>query len=138
MIRLVFMFLFLAGPVMADSILAARTIRAQSIIGPLDIQVHPNTISGAADHPDLVIGMEARVALYAGRPIRPGDVGPPAIVGRNDIIRLIYDSGGLKIETDGRALGRGGLGDRIRVMNLSSRTTVSARVANDGSAHVSY
>ena len=38
---------------------------------------------------------------------------------------------------EGRALDRAGPGDVIRVMNLSSRTTVSARVGLDGAAYVS-
>jgi len=82
--------------------------------------------------------MEARVALYAGRPIRQGDVGPPAVVDRNQIIPLVYMRSGVMISTEGRALDRAGPGDLIRVMNLSSRSTVTARVGSDGAAYVSY
>lgn len=92
--------------------------------------------SGGIDDPLLLVGMEARVAIYAGRPVRPSDVGSPAIVDRNEIIPLIFTAGGLYIATDGRALGRAGVGEVIRVMNLSSRTTVSARIKEDGAAYV--
>jgi flagella basal body P-ring formation protein FlgA len=129
--------LLVASPAAADTVYAARTIRAQAIIMPADVALRDTDVPDAADHPDLVVGMEARVALYAGRPIRPGDVGPPAIVGRNDIIPLVFNNGVITITTEGRALGRGGPGDRIRVMNLASRTTVSARILPDGSAQVS-
>lgn len=121
----------------ADTILAARTIPARTIIGPSDIVVNNSIIAGAASDLQEVLGMEARVALYAGRPIRSGDVGPPAIIERNDIVTLQYVGGGLAIATDGRALGRAGAGEYLRVMNLSSRTTVSARIGNDGVAYVS-
>ncbi|WP_373487298.1 flagella basal body P-ring formation protein FlgA, partial [Blastomonas sp.] len=40
--------------------------------------------------------------------------------------------------TDGRALGRAGVGDVIRVMNLTSRTTVTAQIGADGAAYVSH
>ena len=58
------------------------------------------------------------------------------MVDRNEVIPLIYSSGGLTISTEGRALGRAGPGEIIRVMNLSSRTTVTARIDQNGAAHV--
>lgn len=116
----------------ADTVLAARTLRAETIITERDLKMAPGTTPGALDDPLLAVGMEARVALYAGRPIRPEDVGPPAIVDRNQLVPLSYHAGGLSILTEGRALGRGGAGDVIRVMNLQSRTTVTGRIANDG------
>ncbi|MEM9126779.1 MAG: flagella basal body P-ring formation protein FlgA, partial [Pseudomonadota bacterium] len=42
----------------------------------------------------------------------------------------------LSITTEGRALGRGAAGDRIRVMNLSSRTTVTGLIRPDGQIEV--
>ena len=120
----------------ADSVLAARTIPARSIIGPADIVLHGTEVSGAVSSPDMVIGMEARVALYAGRPIRMGDVGMPAIIERNDIVTLQYTAHGIAIATEGRALGRAAAGEVLRVMNLSSRATVTARIGQDGIAYV--
>ncbi len=125
-----------SAPVFAETLLAARTIRAQAIIGPDDISRVEAAVPGALSDPAKVVGMEARVVLYAGRPIRPGDVGPPAIVERNSIVPLVYRSGGLTITAEGRSLGRGGVGDSVRVMNLGSRSTVSGVVARDGSVHV--
>ena len=65
-------------------------------------------------------------------PLRPEDLGAPALVERNQIVSLVYRSGGLVILADGRALARGAEGDVIRVMNLASKTTVSGRVGPDG------
>ncbi|MEL6958408.1 MAG: flagellar basal body P-ring formation chaperone FlgA, partial [Pseudomonadota bacterium] len=92
---------------------------------------------GALSDPTLAVGLEARVALYAGRPIRPGDIGPPAVVERNQIIPLVFANSVITITTEGRALDRAGPGDFIRVMNLSSRITVTARIDATGAAHVS-
>lgn len=116
----------------ADSLVATRTIRAQSLLGPADIALSPDSFPGALADPEAAIGREARVALYAGRPIRADDIGPPAIVDRNQRVSLAYAGNGLAITADGRALGRGGIGDEIPVMNLSSRTTVSGRIGPDG------
>lgn len=136
MIRHCLFLLCLAGPVAADSLVATRTIPAGAIIGADDIVLNNQDVVGGVDNIVLAIGQEARVALYAGRPIRSGDIGPPAVVERNQVIPLIYNRGGIIISTEGRALDRAAPGDLIRVMNLSSRTTVSARIDANGAALV--
>jgi flagellar basal body P-ring formation protein FlgA len=136
MIRACLICLASALPAAADTIVAARTIPAQSIIAPSDLMQSAQIIPGSVTDPAQIIGMETRVALYAGRPIRPADVGFPAVVDRNQIIALFYQQGGLTIATEGRALGRGGPGDLIRVMNIASRATVTARISLDGAGYV--
>lgn len=128
----------IAAPAAADTVLAARTIRAQTLITAKDLAIKDVDIIGAISDPALLIGQEARVALYAGRPIRPGDVGPPALVERNQIIALVYDQGGLSITAEGRSLSRAGPGETVRVMNMSSRITVTGQVLPDGRVFVSY
>lgn len=135
MIRLLAL-LLMAAPAGAETIVAARTIRAQEIIGPDDLLLRDIEVAGGTADAALLIGQEARVALYAGRPVRTGDVGPPAIVERNGILPLVYERNGLRIMTEGRALDRAGAGEVIRVMNLSSRSTVSARITEEGVARV--
>lgn len=136
LVRALFFLLF-AQATAADSVVPVRTIRANAVIGQEDVvQRKSEGLEGYARVED-VIGQEARVVLYAGRPIRIEDVGPPALVNRNQLIRLAFFSNGLKITTEARALERGAIGDTIRVMNLSSRLTVIGRVQNDGSVHVS-
>jgi flagella basal body P-ring formation protein FlgA len=126
------------APAVAETVVAARTIPAQTLIGPDDLMVQPTDVPGGTDDPLLLIGMEARTALYAGRPVLPADVGFPAVVDRNQIIPIVYDVGSLTITTEGRALGRGGVGEIIRVMNLTSKATVTAQIGADGAAHVSH
>ncbi len=133
---LVFLFA-LARPVAADTVVAARTLPAQTLIMAEDVILRDHNVPGSVEDPSQIIGMEAKVALYAGRPIRPRDVGYPAVVERNQIITLHYETSGLMISTEGRALGRAGPGDVIRVMNLSSRSTVPALIGADGAGYVS-
>lgn len=137
MIRCLAFILCAAGPVAADTVVAARTLPARTLIGPDDLLVRDLETVGALSDPTLAVGLEARVALYAGRPIRPGDIGPPAVVERNQIIPLVFANSVITITTEGRALDRAGPGDFIRVMNLSSRITVTARIDATGAAHVS-
>ena len=126
-----------AGQAVADTVVAARTIRSQVMLGPDDLALTGDDVPGALSSLDDALGMEAKVNLYAGRPIRAGEIGPPAIVERNQVVQLVYSKGGLTIAAEGRSLGRAGVGDMLRVMNLNSRTTVTGTVAEDGSVHVS-
>ena len=120
----------------ADTLVPTRTLRAHTLVAPEDLTVLPAITPGALRDPAEAIGLEARSTLYANRPIRPEDLGPAALIDRNQIVTLSYGTGLLTILTEGRALARGGEGDVIRVMNLASRTTVSGRVAADGRVQV--
>ncbi len=136
MIRLLCLLALIASPVASETVVAARTIPALSIISANDVIVSDELIAGTVRDPGHVIGMEARVALFTGRPIRMDDVSFPAVVERNQLITLHYENNGLVISTEGRALGRAGPGDTIRVMNVNSRSTVSALIGLDGEAYV--
>jgi flagella basal body P-ring formation protein FlgA len=79
-----------------------------------------------------LVAQETVVAAGTIRPIRPGDLRPPAIVERNEIVSLRYNHGGLLIITEGRALDRAALGESLRVINMSSRQTVTAVASAPG------
>ncbi len=125
-----------ANTALADTVVAARTLRSHTIIGLEDVLAKDVVVDGAFERVANVIGQEARVTLYAGRPIRFEDIGPASIIERNQIVMLVFQRGGLRIMADARALGRGGVGDLIRVMNLTSRTTVSGIIGADGTVTV--
>lgn len=129
--------LALPAPALADVLVSARTLRAGTQITADDLsQVRGTPPHGAARLPSEVIGMEARVTLYAGRPIPLGSLTEPALVERNQLVSLVFNHGGLEIRADGRALGRGGEGETIRIMNLASRSTINGRVAGPGIVEV--
>lgn len=123
---------FSAAPVAAEIMVPNRTIRPGEIIASHDLIEKEGNVAGAAVAVQDLAGLEARVALYPGRPVPLAHVGPPAIVDRNQLVMLVYRSDGLHIVAEGRALGRGARGDFIRVMNLASRSTVTGRVAANG------
>ncbi|WP_299592123.1 flagellar basal body P-ring formation chaperone FlgA [uncultured Tateyamaria sp.] len=120
----------------ADTVTPTRTLRPGTLITSADLTVREGLQPGMFDRVVEVIGQEARIALYAGRPIPFEAIGAPAIVNRNQIVPLFFNAGGLSITTEGRALERGGIGDRVRVMNLNSRATLFGLVQEDGSVKV--
>lgn len=138
MIRLVSFIigLGLATMSLAESVVPTRTIRANAMISENDVTLKSLQNANAFSRVVDVIGQEARTTLYAGRPILFDDIGPPALIGRNEIVTLKYEGSGLMIVTEGRSLQRGGVGDRIRIMNLDSRATLFGQVQADGTVRV--
>ncbi len=136
MIRVLSLVLLMAVPGWAETVVPTRTIRANAIITDTDVTVSTAQISNGYVRLADVIGQEARVVLYPGRPILVDDVGPPAIITRNQVVVVQFKGNGLHITTDGRALERGAVGDRVRIMNLSSRATLFGQVQQDGSIQV--
>ena len=135
MLRLIVV-LLLSQPALAESVVATRTIRAKTLISADDLTLVSAELPGALGDPALAIGQEARVSIYAGKPVKGDDLGPPTLVQRNQLVTLIYLTGGLSISTEGRALDRGAEGEVLRVMNLGSKNTVSGRVGPDGTVYV--
>lgn len=127
--------LALSGAAWAGSLAAVRTLPAGSLIAAEDVAFVP-TLKGGLDDPAQVIGKETRVTLYEGRAIAPSSLVAPTLVDRNQPVIVGWSRGGLSIQTEGRALGRGGAGDIIRVLNIASRVTVSARINPDGTLSV--
>lgn len=117
---------------LGDSLVAARVIKANTAVVAEDVMLVAADIPGALSDPLQAIGQESRIAIYPGRPVFGTNLGPAAAVERNQIVTLTYRVGGLAIRTEGRALARGGVGEIIEVMNLSSRTKITGRIDAGG------
>jgi len=130
-------FLCAPGIALAQFVTPAHVIPARTVISASDLEMQQGNAAGVLRNVSRIVGKEARVTLYPGRPIMAGDIGQPAVVQRNQLVLLIYDKGALSITTEGRALARGGVGDRIPVMNLSSHATIRGVVSGAGQVKVS-
>lgn len=120
----------------AETVVATRTLRADTVIGYADVALKDGLTPGALSQLEDAVGLEVKRNVYAGQPLLPTDLGPPAILLRNDTVVLSYYRGGLAIVTEGRVLGRAGIGESVRVMNLNSRASVTGTVLPDGSVEV--
>lgn len=119
----------------AGTLTALRTLPAGTVIQAQDVAFDPSARSGLDDPAD-VVGKATRITVYEGRPILASNIVVPTLVDRNETVVIGYSSGGLSIQTEGRALGKGGPGDVIRVLNNASRVTLSARINPDGTLSV--
>lgn len=120
------------GMACAESLVATRVIQPDAVVTAQDVTVVAAAIPGALTGPEAAIGLQARRAIYPGRPIRAEDLGAPIVVGRNDLVLLRYRSGAMEILVEGRALAEGGAGDLVRVMNLGSKAVLTGQIGMDG------
>lgn len=124
------------SPVHADTVFAAKTLRARAVISTEDVVLQTTEVPGGAETLEDVIGSEVIRAVYAGRPIMAENLASAALIERNQLVRAAYSQNGLSIEIEARALERGAVGDVIRVMNLASRTTIQAEIQQNGTLRV--
>lgn len=112
----------------AETVTAARTLPAGTVISPEDLTL----ADPEAPLPEEFFGLETRVMIYEGKPVRASQLVAPTLITRNQLIKIAVIEPQFHIEVEGRALSAGRLGETIRVMNLSSRATLSGEVAADG------
>lgn len=130
--RLLLALMLLPAPALADAVVAAHNLRAGTLLTEADVILVAGQTGGIGDI-GQVVGQQLRMMVSAGRSIEPANLSAPTLVERNQIVTIAYQRATLRIEAEGRALGPGSVGQTIRVMNNSSRVTVSGRVAADGS-----
>jgi flagella basal body P-ring formation protein FlgA len=95
-------------------------------------QVTSDTITS----PDQAIGMAARSAINAGRPVRVAELMKPELVERGESVTIMYQSPGLMLAVRGKATDGGAEGDMIDVVNLQSKRVVRATIVGRGQVAV--
>ncbi len=121
----------------AESLVATHLLRAGGVIAAADVALVDAEIPGAATSLQDAVGREVKTTIYAGRPVTVDNIGAPILVGRNQLVALVFHQGRLAITAEGRALAKGAAGDVIRVMNTNSHTIVKGVVGADGRVLVS-
>ena len=102
------------------------------------IELEPHKISAHfASDPMQIIGQQARRTLYKEQPIRLSDTGPVILIKRNQDVDLFFSKNGILLKTNGRALSDGGTGERVKVMNTTSKQIVFGKVTDSGAVDVS-
>ncbi len=117
---------FATAQAAAEEIIVARSLRAGEKISAAHL-VTPQT-PGGLRRAAAMIGKEAERNLYKGKTISEIDIRRPRLIHRNAIITMTYKKGPMLIEVEAQALDEGGKGERIRVLNLQSKRTVTAEI----------
>ncbi len=121
-------------PVPAHRLLAGSVVRAEDIqlvrmrAGPM--------LSESARTTDQILGLAARRTISRGQPIARADLGQPVLVAKGTRVALQLQSGALIVSATGQAMDSGALGDRITVLNPTSRAIIEAEITGPGRVRV--
>jgi flagella basal body P-ring formation protein FlgA len=121
-------------PVLRDMVRRGQLVTPDLIDYQL-LPAHRLSSGMVVDAADL-LGQAARRTLHPGRPVRSADLMPPIVVAKNKVVRMVYEVGALRLAARGRALGDGGAGAMIKVLNVDSKRTVDAIVIDNDTVAV--
>jgi flagella basal body P-ring formation protein FlgA len=86
--------------------------------------VHGEVLRLAAE----AVGLQLRHQLSAGQPLIKTELTQPSMVQKGARVLMQFDSPGISLTGQGQALETGAIGERIRVLNPTSRAVVEAEV----------
>lgn len=89
-----------------------------------------NAYSSASDVSDIIQNNDIEGQFISE--ISAESAGKKMEIKRNEIIEVIYNIGQLKIKISARSLTSGNMGDEIKFMNLSSRSTLYGVIKENG------
>ena len=120
---------------------AVHRMMPGDVVGPADIQMarlHANAVrSEVAQVPAQVVGMALRHPIGAGAPLLLTDLARPQAVQRGEAVQMQLQTPGISVSAQGIAMDSGAVGERVRVLNATSRAVVEAEVLSSGQVRVS-
>ena len=128
--------------VFADVLVTTKPLGRYKPITEDDIEIQKLNLadlpSNVITNPDAVLGKRTKRALGARTVLRANLVEFPPLVNRGDVVVIIAESGGLKVTALGQVKKKGGLGDRIPVINFDSKKILYARVLDSNTVRVEF
>lgn len=112
-----------------EPVLTTRALARGEILVAEDLQ-------GSVEDVAPFVGKAARRPLAEGRKIRPLDIEEPVAVMRQDTVRVTFQRGGLTLETHGRALKNGRVGEVVSIALDGRRAPVAGLVVASGQVEV--
>jgi flagella basal body P-ring formation protein FlgA len=111
---------------------AATRLIAGGIVRPSDVRtarVRTSLLRGDVMHnPSDAFGMQTKRMIAPGQPLFVNDLMRPSMVVKGATVLMVLDSPGIALTAQGQAIESGAIGERIRILNPSSRATVEAEV----------
>jgi flagella basal body P-ring formation protein FlgA len=111
-----------------------------AVLRPDDVhmaRVHTSLVHGEVAHAmEQAVGMQLRRQVIPGQPLEAADLTLPTLVQRGAMVEMRLQSPGLSLVGHGKAMDAGATGERIHVMNLTSRALVEAEVIGPGLVRV--
>jgi flagella basal body P-ring formation protein FlgA len=125
----------------AEVVVPLRTIARGETLRPSDVTIERRPrdaqFNDVLGEMKAAIGKVAKRTLVAGSVLRSGDVQREEVVGRGDIVTIVYEARGIAISLRGRANEAGAIGDTIAITNIQSKRVLQGTVTGPGRVNVS-
>jgi flagella basal body P-ring formation protein FlgA len=122
-----------------DQVVAARPIRAGTVLADADFRVEPHVHWGppdSAQHTVPVAGWIAKRGISAGTVFEPSRVAPPPVIKAGSAVRVTFGNSNVSVAMDGVALNDAATGERVRVRTPRKTGVISGTVTAPGEAVV--
>jgi flagellar basal body P-ring formation protein FlgA len=121
---------------MIKAVIALHRLEPGEVITKDDVQegeVAQHRLSSPVEHDVAeVVGQTPRRTIVAGQAVQAGDLGAPIVVTKGAPVELVLQTATMSLTAQGVAMGAGGRGDVIQVLNPTSRAILAARVTGPG------
>ncbi len=121
-------------------VVAARPLARQEMLSAKDLRLERREVPSRGGQPftrlDDVIGKQSTRAIQGDDVITASAIDRPTLLKRGSPITLVFDSGSLRVETQGVAEEGGKIGDLIQVKNPASGKMLRAVVLDGRSVRV--
>lgn len=121
-------------------LVASRSLARGTVLGPEDVELRVMDTGlgpyGYFTREAPVLKQRLKRPLAAGKPVVKSMLEQMAVVKRGERVSIVARTEGFSVRMTGKALEDAGLGDTVRVRNLSSKKTIQGRVASPGLVQV--
>jgi flagella basal body P-ring formation protein FlgA len=131
---------YAAEPKQAEIAVPAHDIARGAVISAGDLVLQQVSIarasSGALRDPADAVGKQARRNLREGETVRDSDLKRPTLVAKGSTVTMVFEAPGMQLMAPGRALGEGGMGETVTILNPTSYRQVEGIVVGPGTVKV--
>jgi flagella basal body P-ring formation protein FlgA len=126
--------------VMQPMVVVARPVSGNRVLTEQDLRIEQRDIGslrqGYMTNIAAVVGQQAKYSLGLGTVVQKNHLRPLNVVKRGESIVLVASAGTMEVRMQGTAMADAGVGDRVRVKNLSSERVVEGVVDAPGVVRV--
>lgn len=125
-----------------EVLIASRYLAKNQIIGENDIKfVYKKLSQFPSDillKKDEVIGKITTIAINQGEILRKGMLKSPPLIRKGDRVTMLIENSKLRITAVGEAKEEGGMGDKIRLVNLTSKKEVFGKILDHKTVKIDF
>lgn len=121
-------------------LIATRELPKGTTLTASDLKTEERDIArlhrGYLEQAEQAVGKVLKRTLHQGDVVAPTRIVSPDTIKRGSQVTILASVGSIRVRMNGKALGKGTVGDRIKVLNESSRRKIDATIIAPGIVEV--